>query len=346
MSTFIYIFLYCIAIDVIALIAIYFMNDYKYPKGKELFWVLIIAPLVIPTLPITVPIAIYAYIKDKKETRTNDIEREKSNAEKERLLQRLRKELSVNDNISEDDISTAISFFLGVSESSYFRKHDFKQMSTRDLNRLKAKLENQLATGEFDEPENESIIAPLDAIHLNEGYTIDYYGPTQNGIGGRCHIFVKANNETQTSDEDADRDFFKYLAVEKSKKGAWQAFLLYTAWHSMPLYWHAYYDEWQRIYSLAQWGKLKSNLINNSKGKEPCFVNWRKLGNLNIGRIKDGLTPKVHYKNDEAFVQCYIWNDFSGIKRYSLYINLSEPTPKFVELEEKTVISCGNGLML
>lgn len=320
-------------------LVIYYYNKKELPSIRHFGTMLIAAPLIIPLLAVILLYSSFA----KKSHMKKELEVTEKEKKKQRLVQQLNCVLTSEEEISITDIAVAENFFSGVSMSSNHSRIEWLLRKEKlAMQRIEEKLKNPTGTTFHEDPKKPSIISPLTSIKLKEGVMIDYHEPEHHGTGGTCNFFVSSDNDIY----DIDRDIFKYLEIEKSQAGAWQAFILHTAWHSMPLFWHAYYDEWVRIYSYEDWEEKKSRMIKNAKVEDNHFINWRKLETIDESEIKDKLVPKVYYKNEEAFVQCYVWNDFSGIKRCSYYINFKGEQLQFMELEQKTVISCGNGIML
>ena len=87
------------------------------------------------------------------------------------------------------------------------------------------------------------IIECLSKITLRRTYRMNVLECEWHDIGDKSKIYVIGWSNVP------HLNYFRYANVEQSAEGAWQAYLLSTLWHILPLYWHANYDNRSLIFN-------------------------------------------------------------------------------------------------
>ena len=108
-------------------------------------------------------------------------------------------------------------------------------------------------------------------------------------------------------------NIFTYLLVEPSCQGAWQSYLLYTLWHSLPVWWHAAYAVRDYIFSKEDFKKLRYFLYNESDRKELIKL---------IDYID--ITPRIKRKENNFYISCVYWSEHRGLMREYTLVSFNE----------------------
>ena len=155
-----------------------------------------------------------------------------------------------------------------------------------------------------DKEKYDHLLSVLDKLTLPNGYRLEIKKPEEVGIGDESKLFV------QCPDGEKEFDIFKYLRVEQSSMGVWQAHLLYTLWNTLPMFWHALYNE--RIYIN---GKEDLPLIHKYSRKH-----------VNVQPIISGMSvnPEVVGIDGTYYVTYSYWSDFEGLIRVTDRIEIAD----------------------
>lgn len=144
------------------------------------------------------------------------------------------------------------------------------------------------------------ILSILSEISLSDEFKLNYTNFVSESFGNYDVV-------VENSDGISDKNIFKYLSVNKSKMGAWQAYLLYTLWHTLPLYDHSAYNSREYIFSAKD---IESLYLKESNIKKRCLE-----ANTNI--IVLGI-------NDYFYVSCCYWCRFRGLSRILCEIQIRD----------------------
>lgn len=186
----------------------------------------------------------------------------------------------------------------------YDEVKDIREKSSMKIFDLLCKHDNEKLPVEFNAvgitfhtmigPKNpDEILSVLTHIHLNqEGVELAYTHWTSECFG-QYDVVIKFKNSHKE-----DKDIFKYLKLEDSKMGAWNAYLLHTLWHTLPLNDHSGYSYRKYLFSKKEVDAL---FIEDQIVKKKC-------SNSNIDIIIVGLS-------DYYYVSCCYWCPFSGLSR-------------------------------
>lgn len=139
----------------------------------------------------------------------------------------------------------------------------------------------------------------LDKVTPMDGNTVRVVLPDEiEGVGtygdGTSAIGVFDTNDSILTDSFAE-DFWKYLQVENSQMGAWQAYLVAKMWHYLPLIWHSGYSYRSNIYSKSSSG-LKA-------ARRHCVVTWNKVA------------PSIKHEGNQYLISVCYWSEFGGLIR-------------------------------
>lgn len=106
-------------------------------------------------------------------------------------------------------------------------------------------------------------------------------------------VCVKKNGEL-------DGKIFNHIKVSKGILGAWEAFLLYSVWHVLPLFDHALYSEYNFLISESSISKI--NFVKEEDQE----------------KIIQSITPffkkpEIAQKDDHYYVTCRYWCPWEGL---------------------------------
>ena len=124
-------------------------------------------------------------------------------------------------------------------------------------------------------------------------------------------------------DEDI-YNVFNHLKIELSEMGAWQAYLLAKATHFLPVYWHGGYSRRSLIFSKDDINKLPAYTI-------------KRINNLVIPGNQD-VSPSITIEGDTATVRCCYWNDWMGLVRETVKIDILDNKAYFLETPTTEVL--------
>lgn len=138
----------------------------------------------------------------------------------------------------------------------------------------------------------------LDKIELPGGaeLIVEECDEDTSDIGDESRLLVQLPNGA------TDENIFNHLIVQKSAMGAWQAYLLQTLWHVLPLFWHGNYHARDYVFS-----KEDASRVSPFKEEDkPAIVNQIS---------KFDVTPEVRGTEGKYFVSSCYWSDFGGLIR-------------------------------
>lgn len=171
------------------------------------------------------------------------------------------------------------------------------------------------------------ILAVLDKIGLPSGMTFGVDECEEKGMGDESRLWVS------TKAGEKDDEIFKYLSVEDSPSGAWQACLLYKLWHSLPFWWHGCYD--RRIY------------LDNPDDCRKISTRDEKAKMIRKA-IENGKNTKPHIsqKDNKYYIQRYYWNDWTGLARELMEVTIeNKRVVKIIEVESVVEYSYDCGIL-
>ena len=285
-----------------------------FSRNDVALWLIIF--LFAPIVAITIPLAIISGNKNRKEEKKKAIERriEEAKLETERKLR-------------QEKIDIALRTYDEISKLNYCIPDDYITVA-RNLHRM------------IKDKSYDVILKYFTKISLSPEFELKIMECEQSGIGDKSKLYIKL------PDDKHDFNIFKYLNVEQSCMGAWQAYLTYTLWHLLPLWNHAIYDSREFVFNKDE------AMIQNLK----CVVELAKLRsekvdvNLFAKVIKekfsnvDNVTPEVFNKDDKYYVSCCYWTMFGGLIREFIEITIqNNKVTEFFPFKKDTisVFQCG-----
>ncbi len=141
---------------------------------------------------------------------------------------------------------------------------------------------------------------------------------------GRYYIVLKQDDNIRYS------EYFNYIKIENSCLGAWQAYLLWSLWHQLPLYEHSNYYQRFPIYSANDFDSLN---VDDKDIKQ-------QLNNANISLCVNGI--KGLY-----FISCCYWCHFSGLNRIFCEIHIENDKVTYIkEFKIQNIVSYGSDLRI
>lgn len=115
---------------------------------------------------------------------------------------------------------------------------------------------------------SELLLKILKSISLPEDFRLDFVRNYSESFG-QYDLILRYNSD------EIEKDIFKFLQVENSKIGVWQAYLLYSLWHHLPLNDHSNYYQRKIIYSSQEFDTLNiadESIIQEAKSKNTDIV--------------------------------------------------------------------------
>lgn len=248
----------------VAYISSRFSKKEKSSFEEKTPWYVYVAMVVLaPLAAVLTPYLLYETYRDNKKEKKRKAERE--------AKERLEKE--------KKDSATAA--FQSASISNY----DFAAVG----NKL-----HQLAL----DKKYGNFLQCLDKISLPNGakLIVEECDNSANDIGDESKLLIKLPNG------ETDEDIFNHLIVEQSPMEAWQAYLLHTLWHVLPLFWHANYSARDYVFC-----KQDANSVSTFRKEDHSAI---------VELIsKFDVAPEVRSKDNKYYVSGCYWSDFGGLIR-------------------------------
>lgn len=165
------------------------------------------------------------------------------------------------------------------------------------------------------------------SLHIGDKLLVEECNPKTGDIGDESTVYI------QLANGEADENIFGHLIVEHSPMGAWQATLLHTLWHALPLFWHGNYHARDYIFT-----KEDANNIS-------AYNNEDNAGIIKM-ITKFDCSPEVREKDDKYYVSCCFFSNFKGLVReyYELTFNENKVTDIF-HIANKTLFEYNCGIL-
>ena len=180
-----------------------------------------------------------------------------------------------------------------------------------------------------DAEDYEKIFPLLDKVMPTDGNSVRVVLPHEiEGVGyvgdGVCTIGVFDTNDSILTNSFAE-DFWRYLQVEKSQMGAWQAYLIAKMWHYLPLIWHSGYSYRSNIYSKSSLG-LKH-------ARRHCVVTWNKVA------------PSIKHDVNQYLISVCYWSEFDGLIRENCSVSFDNGIVAVTTLGSEVLYEYNCGVM-
>ena len=158
------------------------------------------------------------------------------------------------------------------------------------------------------------IIGTLDKISIPKGFQLSLEKQFSESFG-QYYFYITAPDGTKS------QNIFDFIEVEDSRMGAWQAYLLYTLWHILPLNDHSNSCARQFIFLDQDVESIK--MVDKNPVEELEDINT----DLKV------LQYESHY-----FISCCYWSRFKGLIRELVEIEITEGRAKeFIDVIAKDV---------
>lgn len=169
-----------------------------------------------------------------------------------------------------------------------------------------------------------SFLDCLDRINRPDGTELFVLKSMPEGTTDKSKLMIRLP-DGKVSDR-----IFDYLVVEPSFMGAWQAYLLHSVWHSLPLFDHANYEKRTFIFSESDLRSIKRDGL-------------RIEDVINSFPVLD-CSPNVRENDGKFYVSSLYWSDFGGLTREFVEITFEDnKVSSFLEFSSDVIYryDCG-----
>lgn len=210
-----------------------------------------------------------------------------------------------HDSSNEEDAWKTINEAKTFLNQAYSLK-DILAESAIDFHRRVASIISE-ATQDCDD--KSELFYALKSLTLPEPYKIGVDRAQYKGIGSISSLYIF--NDDQDFSED---DIFNFIQVEKSKIGAWQAYLLKTCDAILPVFWHGGYNK-------------KKFIFTDEDIKEIPLLRTRDMSSFE--RV---IYPSVDFIDTNiASVNCCWWNEWHGLVRETMLVKFDGNKVSFLD---------------
>lgn len=272
-----------------------FSKKEKTSLEEKTPWYVYVAMVVLaPLAAVLTPYFLYETYRDNRKEKKRKAERE------------------TKDRLEKEKKASANAAFLSASTSN----DDFEAVG----NRL-----HQLA----QEKKYGNFLQCLDKISLPTGteLIVEECDNSKNDIGDKSKLLIKLPNG------ETDEDIFKHLIVEQSPMGAWQAYLLHTLWHVLPLFWHANYSARDYVFC-----KDDANSVSTFQEEDHSAI-VELISNFDVA-------PEVRSKDNKYYVSGCYWSDFGGLIRENVELTFEDnKVANIFEFDHKILYEYNCGIL-
>ena len=153
--------------------------------------------------------------------------------------------------------------------------------------------------------EYEKVFCLLDKVKVKEGYKIKiepYNAEEAVMTKGAVNYICIYDKEGKLLTTNFKEDFWSYLQVEKSKMGAWQAYLINQMWQYLPLYWQTNFLRREYVYTQSSKVEFEGNLDDDKES-------------FNSAMSANNVTPNIVRDGDNFIISACYWTIHSGLIR-------------------------------
>ena len=153
--------------------------------------------------------------------------------------------------------------------------------------------------------EYEKVFCLLDKVKVKEGYKIKiepYNAEEAVMTEGAVNYICIYDKEGKLLTTNFKEDFWSYLQVEKSKMGAWQAYLINQMWQYLPLYWQTNFLRREYVYTQSSKVEFEGNLDDDKES-------------FNSAMSANNVTPNIVRDGDNFIISACYWTIHSGLIR-------------------------------
>lgn len=259
------------------LLCVFLYSKFKQ-KDSDLYqnneWYLY--PIIVAFAPLVVLIMPYilvdGFIKDRKDRKRNA-----ENEERQRLKEeRKRSALEAYEDAIDKSGNVATDEYLEVASILY---HKIEKQS-------------------YD-----SLMSALNKLSLPANCKLEVETAKETGIGDKSRLYIDRAGTYDTK-------IWNYIKVDDSPMAAWQAYLLHSAWHSLPMFWHGLYDRHSYIFSA-------NDCLNIEFMREEHSNQIKK-------RLMDiDVSPEVVKVDNKYYITVCYWSDWGGLMRELVEITIT-----------------------
>ena len=199
------------------------------------------------------------------------------------------------------------------------------------------------------------IWSQLDRLSLPSGMSFWIDLPIRTGLGDMSRLYIKK------ADGTLDCRIWDHIWAENSIEGAWQAFLVFEMWQTLPMFWHACYNHRQYLYSevdIETMGGYESyTSFDRDSEKMGSSLNIEGISDtpvepLSVSSIREKsrqlfVKPDVvKGDNGKYYVSCCCWNDFCGMQQEVVEIAISQEgkVALIKDIMSTSLFSCNYGV--
>lgn len=189
-------------------------------------------------------------------------------------------------------------------ENSYY--NDLFKATSNAFVSIEQIAASQLFFSDGNRGNYEQLLNNLNNLQISKGEALIIENAKQIGIGDRSRLYI-----TNDSGEK-DINIFNHINVEDSCNGAWQAYLLNSLWHVLPMFWHGCYDKRTYLFS-------KEDIKNQLSIMMSDIELIKELKKYDI-------IPKIVKLEDKGiyYISCCYWNDWDGLIKEIVKVTLKE----------------------
>jgi hypothetical protein len=137
----------------------------------------------------------------------------------------------------------------------------------------------------------------------------------QQGLGDISTMYVELPDGTKSF------KIFNHISFYNSIAGAWKAYLLFRLKSYLPTFWHAIYETRRYIYR------------NDELKSIPVIMR----DNIDLSEHGYDITPVVYYDKEKFYVSACYWNDWQGLLRETVRIELTDGKASFEEIDQQVL---------
>lgn len=173
--------------------------------------------------------------------------------------------------------------------------------------------------------EYEKVFCLLDKVKVKEGYKIKiepYNAEEAVMTEGAVNYICIYDKEGKLLTTNFKEDFWSYLQVEKSKMGAWQAYLINQMWQYLPLYWQTIFLRREYVYTQSS----KIEFVGNLDDEKEAF---------NSAMSANDVTPNIVRNGDNFIISACYWTISGGLirEKYIVSFEMDSVNVKYFDYE-------------
>lgn len=235
---------------------------------------------------------------------------------KDRKQGKLKKEREAKEKLEEEIKKQALSNYEVARQNN-------SSALTKDFVEVASKLINVALQQKYS-----SIISCIDKISVPSNFKLDVEECKNIGMGDNSNVVIRHEG-------GIDGNIWPYLSVQQNNMGAWQAYLLHSLWHVLPLFWHGGYDRRHYIFSSEDLYKIQFEQEVHSRELKAIFA----IENFDV-------VPNIAVNENKFYVSCCFWSDWGGLIRETIEITFeNNRVTNILHLKYDTIFGYECGIM-